>query len=315
MGFIRFAALFAQFTHNMPQRKSIALYRKNLLALKNSTEPHELWLYSQSEFDPKGNLTEQSVYTQSGSLVERTIKDYDEKGFLLREKYFAEAGEQSEETSYERDENGLVVKELKHYIDGSFDTTTYNYDSQHRILLKITVNDEGEVEQKVVNEYRDDFLLKTSLFDCEGNLIRQDEFKYDEKGNSVEHKRVDNESGEDAFIVTTYNSNGRKKTEISYDEDGDIINQTTYFEDENGQLLSIVEEGSEKNLVIMFTYDERGNTIHQEELDNEGRQLVSVKREFDDDNNLVRSEVYIDGQGLTLPQHYEISFEYKFYEE
>jgi YD repeat-containing protein len=299
----------------MPQRKSIALYRKNLLEMPDNKRQHEAWLYSHSEFDVKGNLTEQSVYTQDGALVERIINEYDENGFLINEKYLADADETSEEKTYERDEKGLVLKEFKHYIDGSVDTTTYQYDKQYRIISKITVNDEGEIEQKVLNEYRDDFLVKTQILDGENNLLQLDEFKFDEKGNSVEHKKVDIESSTNAFIVTSYNNNGRKKEEITYDEDGDIISETSYAEDEKGRLLNIIEESSDKEVAIKFTYDEQDNIIHQEEISNQGRQLVSVKREFDNENNLIRSEVYIDGQGQTLPQHYEVIVEYTFYQE
>lgn len=299
----------------MPQRKSIALYRKNLLAMPGNKMQHEAWLYSHSEFDSKGNLSEQSVYTQDGILVERIINEFDANGFLIREKYLADADETSEEKSFQRDDKGLVLKEFKHYNDGSFDTTTYEYDNQYRIISKVTMNDEGEIEQKILNEYRDDFLVKTQTFDGENNLVQLDEFKYDEKGNSVEHKKIDNESGTNAFIVTSYNHHGRKKEEITYDEDGDIINETSYTEDEKGRLLNIIEEGSEKDVAIKFTYDEQDNIIHQEELSNQGKQLVSVKREFDKENNLMRSEVYIDGQGQTLPQHYEVIIEYTFYDE
>ncbi|MBE0662446.1 MAG: hypothetical protein IH597_08255 [Bacteroidales bacterium] len=299
----------------MPQRKSIALYRKNLLAMPGNKRQHEAWLYSHSEFNAKGNLTEQSVYTQDGALVERIINEYDANDFLINEKYMADANETSEEKSFERDEKGLILREFKHYIDDSVDTTTYQYDNQYRIISKVTVNDEGEIEQKVFNEYRDDFLVKTQIFDGENKLLQLDEFKYDEKGNSVEHRKVDNESGTNAFIVTSYNSLGRKKEEITYDEDGDIISETSYAEDEKGRLLNIIEESSEKDVAIKFTYDEQDNIIQQEEISNQGKQLVSVKREFDKENNLIRSEVYIDGQGQTLPQHYEVNVEYTFYED
>lgn len=299
----------------MPQRKSIALYRKNLLTMPGNKMQHEAWLYSQSEFDAKGNLTEQSVYTQDGVLVERIINEFDANGFLIREKYLADEDETSEEKSFQRDDKGLLLKEFKHYNDGSFDTITYEYDKQYRIVSKVTLNDEGKIEQRINNEYRDDFLTKTHTFDGDNNLLQLDEFKYDEKGNSVEHKKIDNESGTNAFIVTSYNHHGRKKEEITYDEDGEIINETSYTEDVKGRLLNIIEEGSEKDVAIKFTYDEQDNIIHQEELSNQGKQLVSVKREFDKDNNLIRSEVYIDGQGQTLPQHYEVCIEYTFYDE
>ena len=299
----------------MPQRKSISLYRKNLLPIQKNSGQQEYWLYSYSEFNRNGNQIEQTVYTQDGSMVERTLKEYNAGGFVIREKYFAGEDEAAEEKSYDRNENGLILKEFKHYLDGSYDTTTYEYDSQNRILSRITQNDEGETEQKTIHEYRDDFLVKSQVFDGDGNLLQSDEFKYDEKGNSVEHKRVDNETAEESFIVTSYNSNGRKRREERFDEDGDLISQSVFDENGKGQLVKITETGSDKNITILFRYDENGNAIEQEELDEEGNQLVLVKRAYDEVNNLVHSEVFIDGQGLTLPQHYEIKFEYEFHPE
>lgn len=298
----------------MSTRKSVALYRKNLHLSAGNSKDQEHWLYSQSEFDKNGNLTEQTVYSQSGSMMERTVNEYNEKGFLIREKYFVDEGSASEEKSYERNENGLIVKEFMHYADGSFDTTVYNYDSQSRITTMITTNDEGEIEKVVIHEYRDDFLVSIRVLDGEETLLKLDEYKYDEKGNSVEHKRVDSENNEESFTVTIYNNHGRKQEETVFDEDGDILSQTFYEEDEKGRLNTIREEGVEKNLLITFSYDEHGNATRQEETDGEGKQLVLVQREFDEHNNMTRSEVYVDGQGLTLPQHYEILFEYSFYD-
>jgi len=299
----------------MPARKSIVLYRKNLHLSAGNSQDQEHWLYSQSEFDHRGNLIEQTIYAQNGSMIEKTVNEYNEQGFLIREQYFVDSGDASEEKSYERNENGLILKEYKHYIDGSFDTTVYNYDSQNRIISMITTNDEGETEKVIAHEYRDDFLLSQRVLDGEGNLIKSDHYKYDERGNSVEHKRTDNESGEESFTVIRYNNHGRKQEETVFDEDGDIVAQTFYEEDDKGLLKTIRESGVEKNLQISFTYDERGNAIRQEETDAEGRQLVLVQREFDEQNNMIRSEVYVDGQGLTLPQHYEIIFEYRFHTE
>jgi hypothetical protein len=299
----------------MPKRKSVALYRKNLFPRKNNEEEHEQWLYSYSEFDRNGKQTEQSVYAQDGTLVERTLMEYDANGFVICEKYFVDRNGPSEEKQYVRDDKGLILKELKLYTDGSCDTTVYEYDSQYRIVSKITFDDEDEREQEVTHEYRDDFLLRTHVFDGDRNLLKLDEFKYDEKGNSVEHKLVDNEAGNSSFIVTAYNSHGRKKEETRYDEDGGMIHQTFYEEDDQGRLHRITEEGKQKGVTISFTYDEEGNAVFQEECDHNGKQMVSVKRRFDKDNNLTHSEVFIDGQGLTLPQHYEIMCKYEFYDE
>ncbi len=299
----------------MPQRKSIALYRRNLKLSDNKQPEQEYWLYSYSEFDPQGNLTEQSVYAQSGAMLERTSREFDSNGFLQREKLFIEDEEPSEEKSYERNDEGILLKEFKHYTDGSYDTIVYNYDSQHRIISRITSDDEDDVEEKLINEYNGDFLVRTQIFDGDDNLLRSDEFKYNELGNSVEHKKIDNERGEVSHVVISYNSNGRKLKEVQLDEDGDEISETLYDEDESGRLLNVAESSAEKNTETRFEYDERGNAISQVEMDAEEKQLLVVEREFDELNNIVRSEVFVDGQGRTPDQYYEIKFDYQFYQD
>jgi YD repeat-containing protein len=299
----------------MPQRKSVALYHRNLKLSDNKQPLQEYWLYSYSEFDTRGNLTEQSVYAQSGALLERTSREFDGNGFLKREKFFIEDEEPSEEKSYERNDDGILLKEYKHYTDGSHDTIVYNYDSQHRIISRITSDDEGEVEEKLINEFNGDFLVRTQIFDGDDNLLRSDEFSYNEQGNSVEHKKIDNESGELSVVVTTYNSNGHKLKETHLDEDGDEISETNYMEDEAGRLLSLTEKSAEKTTETRFEYDERGNAVSQVETDEEGNELIVVDREFDDENNILQSEVFVSGQGRTPDQFYEIKFEYQFYQE
>lgn len=298
----------------MAQRETVKLLRRDLLPPRKNTEQQEFWLYSHSEYDPNGNLTEQSVYNQNGSLVERVIREYNDSGFLIREQYFVDDGEPSDEKSYERDDNGLILKEFKHYLDGSYDTTVYFYDSQHRIARTITTSDEGEVEQEMLNEYREDRLVKNSVSDGEGNLLQTSVYGYDEAGNSAEFRQTDHETGESIHLVTHYNSAGHKETEISYDEEGDIISQVFYKEDDEGRMISMAEQGDTKNTITDFAYDDLGNVIQQTEQDKDGNLLMSVKRTYDEGNNMLTSEVFIEGRGRSLPQHYEIRLEYSFYE-
>ncbi len=298
----------------MPQRKYTALYKRDLKPGKSDAEQQEYWLHSHSEFDPKGNLTEQTVYDNHGAVLERVVKEYDTNGLLIHEQFFLDNNDPSDEKTYERDENGMLIREIKHYLDGSYDTITYFYDSSNRITRTVTMNDEGEAEQEMINEYRDDFLVRSRVTDGEGNLLQINEFVFHEQDNSVGHKRIDNESGDESHILTHYNSNGRKQSEIFYDEEGHMIGQTLYEEDEQGRLTKISEEGI-KNSFTNFVYDENGNAVLQQEYDGAGNLVTSVKRKFDSNNNLIYSNVVIEGQGRNLPQHYEVRLEYAFYDE
>jgi len=121
-------------------------------------------------------------------------------------------------------------------------------------------------------------------------------------------------TGEDFAIRTTYDQSGRKLSETREDDEGNPVQQLFYTYTDQGNLLSILTEENNKNAVMVYEYDASGNLIKQEETDEAGNVLILVKREFDEHNNPLSTEVFIDGQGLSPSSHYVTRFEYEFFE-
>ncbi|MDP2424517.1 MAG: hypothetical protein U1C46_01315 [Bacteroidales bacterium] len=299
----------------MTQKKTTAIYRRNLLHGLNQTVDSEADAspYSYTEYDQKGNVLEQKLFGPDGKITEHFLDDYGMNGFLIREKYTAGDDETTEEKSYERNENGLILKEYKHYADGSVDTTTYRYDSQHRIISKITVNDEDEPEMKELFGYRGDFLAIHEVFDAEDNLLSSEEFSYDEHGNAISRVRWDSESDETLHILITYTDAGRKKEESVFDEEDNLLENNTFDEDGKGRLIRLVEQTQGKNTTTHYEYDDQGNMVLQAMTNNAGDEVLKVVRCFNENNELTYSEVFIDGEGRMLSQHYEVELVYTYY--
>jgi len=314
LSLISFAPQSKIFKNFMAQKKRISIYRRDLKPGNTNDNQQEFWLYSLSEYDSKGNITEQIIYDNNETIIERVVRKYDNKGLLVHEQFFVDNNEPSDEKTYERDENGLLTAEIKHYLDGSYDKTTYYYDSQNRIIKTVTADDEGEAEQEMINEYSGEFLVRSLTTDPDGDIIYLDEFIYNEAENTVEHKKTNNENGEESHILTHYNSSSHKISETFFDEDGDVISKVYYEEDEKGNVVKVWEDG-DNNHVTEMKYDEKGNAVLQEEMDEDGNIISSVKREFDEDGNIIFSNVLIEGQGRRLPQHYEMRFDYTVEDE
>lgn len=297
----------------MGQKKKISVYRRELTGHHRHAGKDNPWLYSETCYDSKGNVIEQTTFTDTGEVIERIVREYNAFGFIKSEKFIAGDQEFSEEKNYERSENGLILTEYRHFADGSLDTTRYTYDSQHRIVEKLTTNDEGEIEQREQLLYRNDFLIEHTITDGEGNVQRNEKLEYDEVGNTVVHRIYDADRNELRIKEIDYNKSGRKTAERIYNEDEQLLERTTYEEDETRRLSSMTEESSRGKRITKYTYDSSGNTIIQEEYNEEGQQLVMVEREYNENGDPTRSTVFIDGEWRAISQHYEVVFEYEYY--
>lgn len=301
----------------MPQKKKASVYRTNLVNVgigqgQMKTLPY---LFSVTEFTGKGETLSQSSYTSGGLLTEKIAWEYDEKGRVIRQYYYSEEDTPSETTSFERDAKGDVVKELKVYIDGSTDTTTYRYDKDKKLLEKVTVDDEDVTDRHERFTWDDHLLIRHEIIDMEEHPIELDEFKYDEAGNLVEHKRINEETGENYRIVSEYNKSGQKIADLIYDEEDELVEKVCYEHDDHGKVISSIVESPQKNSNTRYFYDEKGNHLGHEEVDDEGTQLVWVEHAYDQENNLTSSTVFVNGRGSGMSQHYELQYEYEWYDE
>ncbi len=297
----------------MPKRKTVTIYRRELPSHVTHLAQSPEVIYSQSKYDVKGNLTEQRLFGPRGQLLEYLSKTYDESGFLTREKYMAEESENSEEKSYERDANGLIQHEYKHYADGSFDTTTYLYDSQCRIVEKVTRDDEGITETIETFTYLGDQLTEHKIMDAEQSLILLESYALDQSGNSRETERWDAESQQTFITRTTYNEAGRKKTELVFDEDKELLQQKSYEEDDHGRLTTIVDKADGTFTATQYTYDDSGNIVRQSVVNEQDEQLLIIERSFNELQEPVYSKVYIYEPENNRTQHYEVRLEYEYH--
>jgi YD repeat-containing protein len=299
----------------MPNKKSTLVYRTDLVNIgigqgQKETVPY---LSSHTEFDESGRVISQSSFSPGGLLAEKVVLAYDSAGRVVHETYYVDEEDPSEEKSYEYDAEGRMIKQLKHYLDGSADVTHYEYNESGRLIEKRTVDDEDAVDSRETFAWDGDRLVTHMLVDADGNQLLREDFKYDEKGNMVEHVKDDDEAGEFFRLVVEYNTDGRKIWEKLYDDRGNLFDTTWFEEDEQGRVVQTVEENSKSKKVKHFNFDERGNSTGYEETNGNGDKMVVVEHHFDSDNNPLSSLVFVNGQGQATSQHYELNYEHFWY--
>jgi len=300
----------------MPNKKRTTVYRTNLVnvGIGQGQMVMPAYLYSAAEFDEEGRTLSQSSFSSEGLLQERITREYDQKGEVIRESYYTEEDEPSEAVTFERDESGRLIREVKVYLDGSEDTTTYTYDGEGRLIEKVTVDDEGETDRKEIFEWKEKLLVRREVRDGEDEVTETEEFGYNDRGLVSEHRRVNSESGENFRMVIRYDKGGRKSSEALYDEDEELQTMTRYEYDEKGILVRSSAESARSKTTTSYFYDEQGNALGQEETDNEGNRTVFVEHSYDEGGQLSGSMVFINGKGISMSQHYELRYEYEWFD-
>lgn len=292
------------------------IYRTDLVNIgigqgQKETVPY---LASHTEFDEGGRVISQSSFSAGGLLAEKVVMAYDSDGRVVHETYYVDDEDPSEEKSYEYDAEGKIMKQLKHYLDGSADVTHYEYNESGLLIEKRTVDDEDMVDSRETFVWEEGRLVTHLLVDAEENQLLREDFKYDGKGNMVEHVKDDDAAGEFFRLVVEYNSDGRKIWEKLYDDQGKLFDTTWFEEDEQGRVVQTVEESSKSRKVKHFNFDDRGNNTGYEETNGNGDKMVVVEHHFDSANNPLSTLVFVNGQGQSASQHYELNYEHQWFE-
>ena len=133
-------------------------------------------------------------------------------------------------------DNGLLMQQ-KIYSDGSDQVTYYNYtyDSDGREILlesnyeqsESSYNSDGLLEQRITSGYANSTAFANYTYDDAGQLI-QVTTTYGYNGNWYDPTYTNNTYADGLLVSSTY---GGDLTTYTYNEKGDLIDQTRYWGD------------------------------------------------------------------------------------
>lgn len=231
-------------------------------------------------YDAGGNKLTESVTLDSGEIITRSWT-YEQDWVASDQMVSSTSPAKVFRTEYTfhygaggRPENIASMKRRKD--DGSFQITTYDYDSRNRLLT--TTQPDGVQE---INEYTGDYVTRAYFavggvelpqverrmeYDARGNLIKQwdargnlTQYQYDDRGRQV---LVTNPLGEQS--IHTYEDDQLTQIEEGHtaaDGEGQV---TRFSFDTRGQLIGIQRKNDAGVFVNYQTY----------QLDSEGRRLT-----------------------------------------
>jgi len=292
--------------------KSINLYKKDFFPSKSNPEKvrSNEYKFSTTEYDENGNVVLELKFNADHQLEDKFVNKYNDKGVLVEEKHYLSAKDLAEHKTYELDESGKILQAFKHYNDGTRDKIQYTYDNNGNLTKKTTIDSYDEVEAKEVFEYEGKNLIKKESFEYD-DLVSKDTFAYDPDGNVVEESSWTEEDSNRRS--NTYDKNGHIEKVLFYNKKDELVAKTTYRYNEEGKIIGVAEETPYGNSKTTISYDEKGNAIEQIEKNDQGVLNNSAKRKFNENNDVVETEVFIEMHGKGVNQQYELRYEYAYF--
>ena len=296
--------------------KSVTMFRSDAIFLNGPENDPEFSTYKHNEttYDEFGNITSEIRYAPDGTETDKQIFKYDEKGQLIEEINYLDTGEIAEHMTYERNENKQVVKAFKHYLDGSTDTIVYKRDENGNVIEKLTLDSEDEVEAKEIMVYENNRLINHKFYEF-NELVMEESFIYDDKGNIISQYKWEAEENEKIRFDNFYNDNGDLIKSLKFNNEEKLVERYIYERNKNSLPVSIEEESSQGKIITRIEYDDKGNAIKQTETDENGNINNQIIRKYDSNSLLTESEVYINIRLRAITQEYTLKYEYAFFDE
>ncbi|OFX62492.1 MAG: hypothetical protein A2046_02400 [Bacteroidetes bacterium GWA2_30_7] len=203
-----------------------------------------------------------------GNIETKIEFEFDENKNCIKEINYYDEESVSESITNIYNENNKIVKSVTEYADGSTSIKTVAVNSAQSEQIIETHDEDGLLEAKEVNFYKDGLLVKHLIYDEDNKLVNEVMNEFDEKQNLI--KRVE--------------KNYFEKTEFS-----------TNFEYNEKQNLVKYQKTTAKGIVVeklLISYDEHYRIIQQKYSDG-----ITYKYIFDDENKTKTEERY-DQQGF-----------------
>jgi hypothetical protein len=267
--------------------------------------------HSKTEYDENGNVTLETKYDDDGRFESKETKKFDRDGHLIEEKNYVSEREVADHKTYELDEKGKVIKAFKHYQDDSKDTINYEYDADGNLIAKITIDSYDEEESRETAKYENGKVVRTELIECE-ELMKWESFELDKEGKILVHK-IWHQGEQEVTFKNTYDEQSNLVKTLVYNEKNELTGKTLYDYDPENHLQSIAEETAYGATSTKITRDKNGNAIEQIEYNGNKEINNSVERNFNENNDVVETKVFINMHGRDVNQRYMLKYEYEYF--
>ncbi len=292
--------------------KSIKSYRKDIIPedIEVAVKEPEEYILNHREFDDNNNLVKEISYNADGSIEHINELKYDSLAYLIEELLYYEDNEIADHRKFERDEKGNILKEFVFYNDETYDTIHYKYDSDMNLLEKNTVNADGETDDKEIFEYSKGNNILHALFDGNNKKHSEHTYEYNDAGKITELTEWDSDKNKKIRTVNKYNDDGILIKQLRYLND-DLIAKLVFELDDKNKVYEVLDEDTQHKNILKFSYDDRDNVIEEAEYGVNDVLNHSIKRSYNDNNDVTESIVYLNKSKEGYTENYRIRYEYE----
>ena len=197
-------------------------------------------------FNPKGDVIDNTFYNPDGSLRGKTLYKYDLLDNLIEEASYHSFFSWTDcKILYKYDSQGNLIEEVDYDSCGSLECKyLYKYDSQGNLIDRTFYDPDGSLRGKTLYEY--DLLgnrIEQAEYGSDGLLRRQYIYKYDSQGNTIEMVCY-NYGALSIKWICKYNSQNNRVDKVWYKSNGSLKCQYLYKYDSHGNMIeSIKYEG------------------------------------------------------------------------
>jgi hypothetical protein len=241
--------------------RRLVTYNKtgDITALENSGVMRAYTL-SEYNYDKYGYLIEVTTRSEDGKMVNKTTYINDDDGNPVE--WTSSTGRTSEDVHFkvEYDEQGKVIQTSE--LDPTGKVIYYSrseYDEEGNELSYAIYSPEGEVDQKMVNNYREGLLKQIDIVDGNNNTLYSTVYEYNENNKPVLISNYNQYGDRSDYSEISYNSEGLERENRFYNYEGKLQETTEKHYDEWGNLIEITISGpdGEAQSITRNTYENR----------------------------------------------------------
>jgi len=196
------------------------------------------------------DLTNIAFFNEDGNITREEVYNEGEIDILVEREYVNKLLQKTTQTDYVNqiqqiwefiyDDFGRKIEQREHFQEGGFVPTKFDYNVDGKLTMESVLDDDGEVESKVVYEYNSvSNLIKKVEYDTNNFTTPwvSTNYEYDINNNVV--KKEEQFADKDATTSTfEYNEAGELiGGQIYYSEDEDLIVDQKVIEDDEGKVI------------------------------------------------------------------------------
>lgn len=239
-------------------------------------------------YDKKWNLEEKNLYDEMGNLIYQELREFDMDGNLISLTIF-DNGELTGRAEIERDSEGKI--RLTRSFDSYGELTgreEYIYNEQDQLIKLSTLIPPDNFNTSIFEYTPEGKTASVILYEGDeisGSIQSRREYVYDMNCQILEEKNFSgNHEAPWRWIKWTYDDKGEVSSYTFIDVNGNIVEER-YFQsifDMNGNIIDMTTFDENNNFITrtLMEYDAEGNRIRKIIIDIENNTLESYNYEY-----------------------------------